>query len=158
MVRWIDGFYGGMLAGVTSAGFYTAAGALWLHDIGPAEFFAQVARGLPPLHAAAGSWALTGLGVVLYVLLAAAFGVLYASLARRTRSMWRAPGSVAWGMCYGLLVWWAINDVLVPVSGAIDLQPLWETLAGTVIFYGIVLSEAMTLARRRAEAALPPAP
>ena len=158
MVRWIDGFYGGLLAGATSAGFYAVAGAAWLHDMTPGDFFALAAQALPPFRGAPASSALTGLGVVLYLLVAAGFGIVYALLARRLRSMWRAPSSVMWGVFYGLLVWWAINDVLVPVSGAVDLLPLWEGLVGTVVFYGVVLSEVMTMARRRAQAALPATP
>ncbi len=50
--------------------------------------------------------------------------------------MWRAPTSVLWGVGYGLFVWWALNDVAVPVSGAVNVQPLWEGLVGTVVCYG----------------------
>ena len=153
MVRWIDGFYGGLLAGVTSAVFYAVVAAAWLHDATLGGFFAQVAQALPPFHAAPPSWALAGLGVVLYLLLAAAFGIAYAVPARRLPSMWRAPTSVMWGLFYGLLVWWLINDVLVPVTGATDQQPLWEGLIGTVLCYGVVLSELTTVAHRRGASA-----
>jgi hypothetical protein len=152
MVRWIDGFYGGLIAGTISALFFALVAAVWLHD-GAGDPFAQTAQALPPFHGAPPSWPLVGLGAVLWLLLAAAFGMLYATLARHVRSMWRAPGSVAWGLSYGLLVWWAINAVVVPVSGAVTTQPAWERLVGTVICYGLVLSEVTTLARRRAEAA-----
>ena len=155
MVRWIDGFFGGLIAGVTSASFFAVVAVAWLHDTTLDGFFAQAAQALPPFHRAPVSWALTGLGVVLYFTLAGAFGVVYALLARRLRSMWRAPTSVAWGLFYGLLVWWAINDVLVPVTGALQVQPLWEGLIGTVIFYGVVLSELTTVAHRR-EASVAP--
>jgi hypothetical protein len=152
MVRWIDGFYGGLVAGAASAVFEAVVAVAWLHDLTLSELFAQVARALPPFHGAAASWALVGLGVVLYLLLAVAFGMAYALLARRIRSMWRAPGSVVWGLCYGLLVWWLINDVVVPVTGAVDVVPPWVGLVATVLFYGVVLSEATTMALRRAEA------
>jgi hypothetical protein len=152
MVRWIDGFYGGLIAGATSALFCSLVAAVWLHDAVSVQF-AQVAQALAPFHGAPAAWPLVGLGAVVWLLLAAAFGIAYGSLAGRLRSMWRAPGSVAWGLSYGLLVWWAINDVLVPVSGAVVTQPAWEGLVGTVVFYGLVLSEVTTLARRRAEAA-----
>ena len=153
MVRWIDGFYGGLVAGVTSALFYAVVAVAWLHETTLDGFFAQPALALPPFHGAAVSWALTGLGIVLYLALAAVFGIVYALLATRLPSMWRAPGSVAWGLLYGLLVWWAINDVLVPVTGAVTVQPLWEGLLGTVLFYGVVLSEMTTVAYRRGASA-----
>ncbi|HEY0381223.1 MAG TPA: hypothetical protein VGC72_03385 [Candidatus Elarobacter sp.] len=149
MVRWIDGFYGGLIAGGTSALFYAVVAVAWLHDITLGAMFAQVAQALPPFHGAPESVPLVVLGLVLYLLAAAAFGIVYASLARRLPSMWRAPGSVMWGLAYGLLVWWVLNDVLVPVLGAANVQPLWEGLVGTVLFYGVVLSELTTLAHRR---------
>jgi hypothetical protein len=149
MVRWIDGFYGGLIAGGTSALFYAVVAVAWLHDITLGGFFAQVARALPPFRGAPESVPLAGLGLVLYLLVAAAFGIAYATLARRLPSMWRAPGSVMWGLAYGLLVWWILNDVVVPVTGIVNVQPLWEGLVGTVLFYGVVLSELTTLAHRR---------
>ncbi len=149
MVRWIDGFYGGLVAGGTSALFYAVVAVAWLHDITLGAFFAQVAQALPPFHGAPESLPLVVLGLVLYLLLAAAFGIAYATLARRLPSMWRAPTSVLWGLAYGLLVWWILNDVLVPIMGIANIQPLWEGLVGTVLFYGVVLSELTTLAHRR---------
>ncbi len=149
MVRWIDGFYGGLIAGGTSALFYAVVAVAWLRDMSLGGFFAQVARALPPFRGAPESVPLAGLGVVLYLLVAAALGIVYATLARRLPSMWRAPSSVMWGLAYGLLVWWILNDVLVPVTGIVNVQPLWEGLVGTVLFYGVVLSELTTLAHRR---------
>lgn len=150
MVRWIDGLFGGLIAGLTSASFYALVAVAWLHDDTLNGFFAQVARALPPLHGAAASAPVAALGAVTYLGLAAGFGIVYAVLARRIRSMWKAPSSVLWGLIYGLFVWWIVNDVLVPLSGAITGQPLWQTLLGTVIFYGVVLSELTTVAHRRA--------
>ncbi len=149
MVRWIDGLYGGLIAGGTSALFYVVVAVAWLHDITLGDFLAQIAQALPPFHRAPSSAPLVGLGLSLYLLLAAAFGIAYAALARRLPSMWRAPTSVLWGLAYGLLVWWILNDVVVPVTGVVNVQPLWEGLVGTVLFYGVVLSELTTLAHRR---------
>ena len=149
MVRWIDGFYGGLIAGGTSALFYAVVAVAWLHDVPLGALFAQVAQALPPFRGAPASAPLAGLGFVLYLLVAVAFGIAYAILARRLPSMWRAPTSVLWGLAYGLLVWWILNDVLVPVTGVVNVQPLWEGLVGTVLFYGVVLSELTTLAHRR---------
>src|ERR1700736_153818 len=89
MVRWIDGFYGGLIAGGTSALFYAVVAVAWLHDISFGALFAQVAQALPPFHGAAVSTPLVALGIVLYLLAAAAFGIAYASLARRLPSMGR---------------------------------------------------------------------
>ena len=155
MVRWIDGLYGGLIAGVTSALFYAVVAVAWLHDTTLGAFFAQVAQALPPFHGAPASAALVALGVVLYFALAAAFGIVYALLARRISSMWQAPASVLWGLFYGLVVWWILNDVFVPLTGAVVVQPLWEGLVGTILGYGLVLSELTTMAHRRAAGAAP---
>ena len=155
MIRWIDGFYGGLIAGGTSALFYTVVAVVWLRALTFGALFAQVAQVLPPFHGAPASAPLAALGVVLYLVAAAAFGIAYALLARRLSSMWRAPTSVMWGLAYGLFVWWVLNDVVVPVAGIPNVQPLWEGLVGTVLFYGVVLSELTTLAYRREAGVVP---
>jgi hypothetical protein len=155
MLRWYDGLFAGSIAGVTSAVFYAVVAVAWLHETTLAGFFAQVAQALPMFHRAPVALPVIVLGVVLYLLLAAAFGMAYAALARTMPSMWRAPTSVLWGIGYGLLVWWVLNDVLVPLSGAVNIQPIWEGMIGTILFYGVVLSELTTLAHRRGLEAAP---
>ena len=155
MVRWIDGFYAGLIAGVTSALFYAVVTVAWLHDTTLGAFFAQIPQALPPFHGAPPSGALIALGGVLYFSLAAVFGIVYALLAKRIASMWQAPTSVLWGLFYGLVVWWVLNDVLVPLTAAVVVQPLWEGMVGTVLGYGLVLSELTTMAHRRAAGAAP---
>ena len=148
MVRWSDGLYGGLLAGLTSAVFYAVVSVAWLHETSLGAFFAQIAQALPPLHDAPVAFPVVALGVVLHFLMAGTFGIVYALLAQHRRSMWRAPTSVIWGCLYGLFLWWFLNDVVVPITGATNVQPLWEGLAGTVIFYGVVLSEFTTVVHR----------
>ncbi len=150
MVRWSDGLYGGLIAGLTSAIFYAVVAVAWLREATLGEFFSQPAQALPPFHGAPGSALLATFGFVVYLLTAAFFGVVYALLARRLPSMWRAPTSVLWGLAYGVVVWWILNDVVVPVSGATNVQPLWQGIVGTVVCYGMVLSELTTVAHRRA--------
>jgi hypothetical protein len=150
MVRWSDGLYGGLIAGLTSAIFYAVVAVAWFREATLGGFFAQPAQALPPFHGAPESALLATFGFVLYLLTAGFFGVVYALLARRLPSMWRAPTSVLWGIAYGAVVWWILNDVAVPASGAVNVQPLWQGLVGTVVFYGMVLSELTTVAHRRA--------
>lgn len=155
MVRWSYGLYGGLIAGVTSALFYAVVAVAWLHETTLGTFFAQIARALPPLHGAPDAPPIVALGVVLHFLVAGGFGLMYGLLAIRLSSMRRAPTSVLWGIGYGLVVWWVLNDFLVPVTGAENAQPLWEGLLGTVVFYGVVLSEATATVARRDAGALP---
>ncbi len=151
MVRWSYGLYGGLIAGLTSALFYAVVTVAWLHEATLGGFFAQIAQALPPLHAAPAAAPVVGLGVVLHFLLAGGFGLVYGLLALRFGSMRAAPASLLWGLGYGLVVWWVLTDVLVPLTGAQNAQPFWEGLLGTVVCYGLVLSEATaTLSRREA--------
>ncbi|HZO93071.1 MAG TPA: hypothetical protein VFB22_04830 [Candidatus Baltobacteraceae bacterium] len=154
MVRWVDGLVGGAVAGVTSAAFYAAVIG-WLHETTLESFFAQLAQALPPLRHAPAGPGLVVLGVGLHFAVAIGFALIYTALARRLRSMWRAPTSVLWGLSYGLFVWWALNDVAVPETGMLNVQPLWEGLVGTVVCYGLVLSELTTLAYRRRASVAP---
>jgi hypothetical protein len=155
MVPWSYGLYGGLIAGVTSALFYAVVAVAWLHETTLGTFFAQIARALPPLHGAPEAAPIVALGVVLYFLLAGGFGLVYGLLALRFASMRRAPTSVLWGLGFGLVVWWVLNDLVVPLTGAENVQPLWEGLLGTVFFYGIVLSEATATVARRDAGSLP---
>ena len=111
MVRWSDGLYGGLIAGVTSALFYAVVAVAWLHETTLGEFFARIAQALPPLHAASAAPPVVALGVVLHFLLAGGLGIVYGLLAIRLPSMRRAPASVLWGAGYGLVVWWLLDDV-----------------------------------------------
>ena len=147
MVQWYDGLFGGLIAAVTSAIFYVVAGML--SGGTPAGFFADIAQALPPLHNAPESGVIIGLGVVIHFLMAAVFGVGYSVLARRFPSMWHAPTSVLWGLGYGVFVYWAVTDVLVPITGAIDTTPWWVSLVGHTLLYGVVLSEYTTVVHRR---------
>jgi uncharacterized membrane protein YagU involved in acid resistance len=155
MVRWSEGLVGGLIAGVTSAVFFAVVAAAWLHETTMSAFFAQIAQALPLLrHAPAGPLTVA-LGVVLHFVVAVAFAIVYASLAARLRSMQKAPTSVVWGLSYGLIVWLVLNDVVVPLTDADNVQPLWEGLLGTMVFYGVVLSEFTTVAIRRETSVAP---
>lgn len=149
MVRWSDGLFGGLIAGVTSALFYAVVAVALLHEMTLGAFFAQIAQALPPFHGAPVAPPLAVLGVFLHLLVAGAFGIVYTSLAARLPSMQRAPASLLWGLSYGLVVWLILNDVVVPLTAAENVQPLWEGLVGTMVFYGVVLSEYTTLVIRR---------
>jgi hypothetical protein len=155
MVRWSEGVVGGLIAGVTSAAFFAVVAAAWLHETTLSAFFAQIAQALPPLRRAPDGPLTVTLGIVLHFVIAVSFAIVYASLAARLRSMQKAPTSVLWGLSYGLFVWLVLNDVVVPLADADNVQPLWEGLLGTTLFYGVVLSEFTTVAIRREPRAAP---
>lgn len=153
MVRWFDGLYGGLLAGGVVAIFYWIVTITLLKETTLPGFFAEIASGILKDRATADNGWAVAFGVCLHFLMAASFGIVYAWFARRVPAMWHAPTSVFFGLGYGLLVWFAISDVIVPVFGVVTTQPLWVGLVANTIFYGFVISEFMTVAHRSKTAA-----
>ncbi|MFN2460559.1 MAG: hypothetical protein ABR591_07725 [Candidatus Velthaea sp.] len=153
MVRWNDGLVGGLAAGCVVALFYAIVSVAWLHETTLAGFFAGIASGVihGDAHLEKNPWAVL-CGTGLHFLAAAIFGMAYALPAAHLAFMRRAPYSVVCGLAYGLAVWFVLNDVLVPLLGVASSQPLWEGLLANMVFYGLVLSEYMTVAHRRSAA------
>ena len=153
MVRWYDGLFGGLVAGCTVALFYAIVTVAWLHDATLPGFFAEIASGfIHGQNLEANPWAVA-FGVGVHFCTAAFFGIIYALVAERFRAMWHAPFSVFWGMVFGLVVWFTINDVLVPLLGVTSTLPLWQGLVANTVFYGVVISEYMTIVRNSKSAA-----
>jgi uncharacterized membrane protein YagU involved in acid resistance len=88
-------------------------------------------------------------GLVIYFIAAAIFGILYGLVAANFKPMWKAPTSAMCGLTYGFVMYFVLEDVLVPVLGVESYLPLWEGLVGNVLFHGIVISEYITIAFRR---------
>lgn len=147
-MRWIDGLVGGLVAGVVSMVYFTVVAVAWLGEMSINEFFAQPARLIPQLRGTAPSVALTLVGVVLYLGLAVLLGLVYGRFSTTRPSTRRLPNSLFWGTFYGLATWLLVHDVFVPWTGVVDVEPLWEGLAGCVLF-GLVLSEMVAVAGRR---------
>jgi hypothetical protein len=149
MVRWSDGLYGGLIAGLVSALFFLFVGAFVIHEPVLGQYFVQYAvavfgsriEGLP----------LIGLlfGLFLHFFVAAIFGIFYSSMAARFKPSWTAPTSVLCGIAYGLFMYFIAEDVAVPIMRVVSYTPLWEALVGNVFFHGLVISEYITIAHRR---------
>ena len=148
MVRWSDGLYGGLLAGAIVVVFYWLVDMLLLKDSTLSGFFAEIAAGFLRGNASPDNLWIVLFGVCLHFLLSAGFGIVYATIARFVPVMWHAPTSVVFGLFYGLIVWFVISDVLVPVFQIPTTQPLWVGLVANTIFYGFVISEFITIAQR----------
>jgi uncharacterized membrane protein YagU involved in acid resistance len=151
MVRWSDGLYGGLLAGTVVVGFYWLVDMLLLKDSTLPGFFAEIASGFLKGGATPENLWVVLFGLCLHYVLSAAFGIVYAVIARYVRAMWHAPTSVIFGLTYGLIVWFVLNDFFVPVFGVASTQPLWVGLVANTIFYGFVISEFITVAQRAKE-------
>jgi len=149
MVRWSDGLYGGLIAGLVSALFFMAAGSVVGHEPVLGDYFVRFAVGVfgPRIE----SLPLLGLlfGLFMHFLAAAFFGIFYAEMAARFKPAWTAPTSVLCGLTYGFFMFFITEDVAVPVMRVISYTPLWEALLGNVLFHGVVISEYITIAHRR---------
>jgi hypothetical protein len=149
MVRWSDGLVGGLIAGVISALFFIIVGQQIDHDPIMGDYFVRFANAVLGSRATALGPVALLVGLFLYFIAAAIFGILYGLVAANFRPMWKAPTSAVCGITYGFIMYFVLEDVLVPVLGVTSYQPLWEGLVGNVLFHGIVISEYITIAFRR---------
>ncbi|HEY5348571.1 MAG TPA: hypothetical protein VIJ64_02530 [Candidatus Lustribacter sp.] len=149
MVRWSDGLYGGLIAGLVSALFFLFVGGAIIHEPFLGGYFVRFSVGI--FGSRIESLPLLGLlfGLFFHFLSAAIFGIIYAAIAARFKPSWTAPTSVLCGLCYGLFMYFITEDVAVPVLRAVSYTPLWEALLGNVLFQGVVISEYITIAHRR---------
>jgi hypothetical protein len=153
MVRWSDGLYGGLIAGLVSALFFMIAGSTVAH--GPfGDYFSQFAVAIFGDRAERLGPITLLFGLFLHFFSAAIFGIFYATLAARFKPMWSAPTSVLCGICYGFFMYFVAEDVAVPVLHVVSYTPAWEALVGNVVFHGLILSEYITIAHRKAVAAM----
>ncbi len=153
MVRWSDGLYGGLIAGLVSALFFLTAGAAVDH--GPfGDYFSRYAIAIFGERAEHLGPVTLLFGLFLHFLAAAVFGMIYATVASFVKPMWSAPTSVLCGITYGLVLYAISQDVVVPMLHVVSYTPAWEALVGNVLFHGLVLSEYITIAHRRHLAAV----
>jgi hypothetical protein len=149
MVRWSDGLYGGIIAGLVSALFFLFVGVAIVHEPVLGDYFVQFAIGV--FGAKVEAVPIVGLlfGLFLHFFSAAIFGIFYAAMAARFKPSWTAPTSVLCGIAYGLFMFFITEDVAVPIMRVASTTPLWEALLGNVFFHGVVISEYITIAHRR---------
>ena len=154
MVRWTDGLYGGLIAGLVSAVFFAFAGTLDHAPFG--DYFVRFAVAVfGPRGENLGAIALL-FGLFLHFFEAAIFGIIYALIAKGFRPMWKAPTSVLCGITYGFVMYFVTEDVIVPMLHVVSYTRAWEAIVGNVVFHGIILSEYITIAFRRNVAAYSP--
>jgi hypothetical protein len=149
MVRWSDGLYGGIIAGLVSALFFLFVGVAIVHEPVLGDYFVQFAIGV--FGDKVEAVPIVGLlfGLFLHFFSAAIFGIFYAAMAARFKPSWTAPTSVLCGIAYGLFMFFITEDVAVPIMRVASTTPLWEALLGNVFFHGVVISEYITIAHRR---------
>jgi uncharacterized membrane protein YagU involved in acid resistance len=149
MIRWTDGLYGGLIAGVVSALFFLTAGVAVIHEPVLGGYFVDFAVAI--FGSRIESVPIVGLlfGLFLHFLAAAVFGIFYAVMAARFKPAWAAPTSVLCGITYGFFMFFVAEDIMVPLLRVVSYTPAWEGLVGNVVFHGIIVSEYITIAHRR---------
>lgn len=149
MVRWSDGLFGGLIAGLVSALFFLFCGIAITHEPVLGGYFVDFAVGVFGSKIESLPVIALLFGLFLHFGAAAFFGIFYASMASRFKPSWTAPTSVLCGITYGFFMFFIIEDVTVPVLHVTSYTPLWESLIGNIFFHGVVISEYITIAHRR---------
>jgi hypothetical protein len=152
MVRWSDGLYGGMIAGLVSAIFFLIVGSTVEHGAF-GEYFSRFSAAIFGARIESLPVVAFLFGLFLHFFAAAIFGIFYAAIAARFKPTWKAPTSVLCGITYGFVMYFIAEDVAVPVLRVLSVTPTWEAIVGNVVFHGLILSEYITIAHRRAIAA-----
>lgn len=148
-VTWTDGLFGGLFSGTIHAIFWIVVEALWLRDLTIAEVFQTISSALLGPKAFTLGWVSVVLGIALHFSIAAIFGFIYASFAKRLRFMTVVPYSGICGVTYGLLVWFFMANIIIPVFHVENLENIYAAIIGHTLCYGFALSEFITLAHRR---------
>lgn len=86
------------------------------NHVPPIRIFQSIATGLLGPAARAGGWPTAALGVVLHYFIATCWAALFIVVARRVSALRRY--AVPAGLVYGLLVYAAMNFVVLPLSHA----------------------------------------
>ena len=112
---WSNVLLGGLVAGTFDI---TYACTFWYLKRGvmPARVFRSVASGLLGDAAFTGGWATAALGLLLHYFIATSMAVTYYLFARRWPELWEKPW--VFGPLYGLLLYFIMNYIVVPLSAA----------------------------------------
>jgi hypothetical protein len=149
MVRWSDGLYGGLIAGLVSALFFLFTGAVIVHEPVFGDYFVRFAVGVFGSRIEGAPFIGLLFGLFMHIFAAAIVGIVYALIAARFKPAWTAPTSVLCGLCYGIFLYFLAEDTAVPIMHVISYTPMWEALLGNILFHGLVISEYITIAHRR---------
>lgn len=147
--RWV--VVGGLVAGAADIAFACIYWAL-ARGVAPERILQSVASGVLGTASFSGGWATAGLGLALHFFITLVMSWVYFAASRSLPTLWQRP--IAMGALYGLLLYGAMNFVVVPLSNAAgggvrnDLWT-WLGIAAHVVLVGIPIA----LATRRARSA-----
>ena len=115
----------------------------------PAQrIFQSVATGLLGDTSFQGGWRTAALGVALHFVISITIAVVYYLLALRWSLLWQQP--LLSGTIYGLLVYGAMNYVVLPMSaaGSVSRNPLWVGLS--ILVHMFLIGVPLAVFGRRA--------
>ena len=106
---------GGVIAGALDI---TYACVFWAikRDVPAQRIFQSVASGLLGKASFEGGWPTAILGLGLHFLIASTMAVVYYLVSRRWAALWQRP--LLFGPAYGLLLYFIMNYIVVPLSAA----------------------------------------
>ncbi len=123
MIRWTDGLYGGLIAGVVSALFFLFAGIAVIHEPVLGRYFVDFAIAVFGSRIEGAPIVALLFGLFLHFAAAALFGIFYAIMAARFKPAWAAPTSVLCGITYGFFMFFIAEDVMVPLLRVVSYTP-----------------------------------
>jgi len=108
---------GGLIAGVLDIAYAITAFGPLSYNVPAMRILQSVAAGAIGREAArAGEWGTAMLGLGLHLLIAIGMAAVFVLAASRLRFLLRP--ALLWGVLYGLLLWVAMNYIIVPLSAA----------------------------------------
>ena len=148
-MKWI--VIGGAIAGFLDISFACIYWAV-ARDVPAQRIFQSVASGVLGKESYTGGWGTAGLGLALHFLIALTMAAVYYVASLPLPFLWRKP--VAWGSAYGLLLYAAMNYVVVPLSRAAVAGPrndlwTWLGVAAHVLLVGVPIALCIRQAHTR---------
>lgn len=137
---------GGMVVGALDI---LAAIALYgvAAGVAPSRVLQGVAAGLLGRDAFRGGAATAALGLLLHFFIALVVTAVYYFASRRWRTLVRYP--IACGLAYGVLVYFVMSQIVVPLSRAAGRTPAWPWVLSLIVIHMVCvgLPAALTISR-----------
>jgi len=138
---------GGIVAGTFDITY--ACTFWWLkRGVLPTRVFQSVASGLLGDASFTGGWPTALLGLALHYFIATSMAVTYYLFARRWSELWERP--LLFGPLYGVLLYWIMNYIVLPLSAARpgSKDALWITVS--VVVHAFLIGTPCAIFARRA--------
>ncbi|MHB1058473.1 MAG: hypothetical protein ACYC0F_11420 [Rhodanobacter sp.] len=143
-MMWLSGV--GLLLGTLDLVYACTYWGL-LHGVPPSRILQGIAAGLLGARAFAGGAATAWLGALLHYAIMQAMVFAYAAASRRAALLLRRPWPC--GLLYGLLLYVAMNAIVLPLSAAGRVPTLPGWVIGSIVVHMALIGLPIALAVRR---------